>query len=270
VRQVLLGEENPASYPTYSHKCAFRALVPMDRAAAALGDEVAKNQRMHYGPSAHILHFPVAHQSLMNVVAFLDDPAERSYSSKLSEPGSKQEVVQAFANWGPTVRTITNLLDDEMDKWFIFDTNDHPAPTYASGRVCIAGDAAHASSPHHGAGAGVGVEDALALSRLLELVTDSVNNNTQISKQEALKAAFAAFDKVRRERTQWFVSSSRIICDVYELKHAETGTEMQKMYEEIKWRSHAIWYFDIDGMLHQVEDQYKGKLNGDNIPKSML
>ncbi|KAH8689527.1 salicylate 1-monooxygenase sala [Talaromyces proteolyticus] len=270
VRRILLGEENPASYPTYSHKSAFRALIPMDRAASALGDELARNQRMHLGPSAHLLHFPVAHQSLLNVVAFLDDSTERSYSSRLSEPGSKQEVVQAFASWGPTVRTITNLLDDEMDKWFIFDTNDHPAPKYASGRVCIAGDAAHAASPHHGAGAGIGVEDALALSRLLELVTESMEKGGRASKQEALTAAFAAFDAVRRERTQWFVGSSRMICNVYELNNAETGNDMDKIYEEIKWRSHKIWHFDIDGMLRQVEDQYKGKLDGDNIPKSML
>lgn len=52
-----------------------------------------------------------------------------------------------------------------------FDTCDHPTPTYLRRRVSIEGGAAHASSPHHWAGAGIGVENALALLRLFELAT---------------------------------------------------------------------------------------------------
>jgi 2-polyprenyl-6-methoxyphenol hydroxylase-like FAD-dependent oxidoreductase len=36
-------------------------------------------------------------------------------------------------------------------------------PTFAKGRVCLAGDAAHASTPNQGGGAGFGIEDALVL-----------------------------------------------------------------------------------------------------------
>src|SRR6201999_827615 len=32
VRELLLGEGNPASYPHYSHKVAFRGLIPMEQA----------------------------------------------------------------------------------------------------------------------------------------------------------------------------------------------------------------------------------------------
>ena len=229
----------------------------MEQAEAALGRNRARNQHMHIGPEKHLLHFPVADQTLMNVVAFLADPSDWPRSEKMAVPAGKAEVVKAFANWGPTVRTITNLLPEELDKWGIFDTYDQPAPTYSRGRVCIAGDAAHASAPHHGAGAGIGVEDALALSRLFELVTKSLQTTGEYNKNAALSSAFATFDAVRRERTQWFVGSSRDVCDVYEWANKEIGVDPQKCYEDIKTRSHKIWYFDIEGMLREVEVEYE-------------
>ncbi len=63
-----------------------------------------------------------------------------------------------------------DLLPDEMDKWAVFDMKNHPAPSYSAGKVCLAGDAAHAVAPHLGSEAGLGIEDALALSTLLAAV----------------------------------------------------------------------------------------------------
>lgn len=67
-----------------------------------------------------------------------------------------------------------------------------------------------------------------------------------------LSSAFAAFDAVRRERTQWFVRSSRDGCDLYEWANEEIGMDPQKCHEDIKTRSHKIWYFDIEGMLCEL------------------
>ncbi|PRY29887.1 FAD-dependent oxidoreductase [Pseudosporangium ferrugineum] len=47
-----------------------------------------------------------------------------------------------------------------------------PLPRWASGRVVLAGDSAHALSPHITAGASLGVEDALLLARLLASAGD--------------------------------------------------------------------------------------------------
>lgn len=66
------------------------------------------------------------------------------------------------------------------------------------GRVCIAGDAAHAASPHHGAGAGMGVEDNLVLAALLAEVASSSTAN----RAAAICAAFTAYSDIRKERTQ--------------------------------------------------------------------
>ncbi|KAF9895182.1 hypothetical protein FE257_000084 [Aspergillus nanangensis] len=259
IRQLILGPDNPASYPHYTHKIAFRGLVPMAQATAQLGDYRARNQHMYGGPSAHVLHFPVAKQALMNVVAFVTDPADWPLDLAMSQPATKGEVAAAFASWGPTVRSIIDLLPPELDKWGVFDAWDHPAPTYARGRVCVAGDAAHAAAPHHGAGAGIGVEDALALCALLEGVQRSVRGQGA-RKETVLKVAFLAYTAVRRERSQWLVRSSREAGEIYEWNDPVCGADMAKGHEEIKRRSHKIWYFDIEGMLDELKMEYSRRL----------
>ena len=47
VRQLIVGENSPSAYPTYTHKYAYRGLVPMDKAIEVIGEERAKNACMH-------------------------------------------------------------------------------------------------------------------------------------------------------------------------------------------------------------------------------
>ena len=47
VRRIVLGEDNPQSHPHYSHKYAYRGLVPMEKAIEALGEDMAGNRHMH-------------------------------------------------------------------------------------------------------------------------------------------------------------------------------------------------------------------------------
>ncbi len=259
MRQILFGKGNPASHPHYTHKVAYRGLIPMDKALEAVGDKNARNQHMHIGPGRHILHFPVANQTLINVAAFVSDPHDWKDDEKMTAPATREEVEEAFAEWGPTVRAMTSLLPDTLDRWAIFDSFDHPAPTYSRGRICIAGDAAHASAPHHGAGAGIGVEDALCLSSLLEMAMSSLQLN-KATKDQALCTAFDTFNDVRHERSQWLVNSSRGICDTYEWADPKIGNDPEKCFKEIEWRSHKIWHFDIEGMLGDAAAAYERRL----------
>ena len=256
VRELLFGASNLASYPHYTNRIAFRGLIPMPAAIAAIGEYKAKRQHMHIGPNQHMLHFPVAGQTLMNFVAFLPDPNDWPDDTKMVAPAKREEVVEAFKTWGPTCQAITHLLPDELDKWAIFDSYDHPAPFYAKDKICLAGDAAHAAAPHHGAGAGIGVEDALCLSTVLEDAM-AVCQKGEVNLDQAIKMAFQTFQEVRHERSQWLVQSSRRICDVYEFMDAETGTDVEKQFAEIKWRSHKIWFFDIDGMVRESQEGFK-------------
>jgi salicylate hydroxylase len=71
--------------------------------------------------------------------------------------------------------------------------------TYANGRLCIIGDAAHATTPWQGSGAGMAIEDAMIMRELLGHIQYSAD----------FEACFAAFDAIRRPRCQRIIDSSR-------------------------------------------------------------
>lgn len=47
VRQIIVGEDHPSARPVYTHKYAYRGLIPMDKAMEAIGEERALNSCMH-------------------------------------------------------------------------------------------------------------------------------------------------------------------------------------------------------------------------------
>jgi salicylate hydroxylase len=54
VRQLILGENNPQSYPQYSHTYAYRGLVPMDKVVEAVGKETAMSRNVHVKNTPHM------------------------------------------------------------------------------------------------------------------------------------------------------------------------------------------------------------------------
>jgi len=49
VRQALVGADHPSAAPVYTHKYAYRGLVAMEDAVAAIGEERAQNACIHVG-----------------------------------------------------------------------------------------------------------------------------------------------------------------------------------------------------------------------------
>lgn len=70
-----------------------------------------------------------------------------------------------------------------------------PLPTSIGYRILLAGDAAHGTTPHQGAGAGQAIEDALFLARLL-----GHPNIHKDPSEEKLKRALEIYKSVRHER----------------------------------------------------------------------
>ena len=232
----------------------------MEQAVAVLGEEKSASRYMHLGLGAHALTFPVADGALLNVVAFVNDPKEWPHKDKLIGPCSKQDAVDAFKDFAPATRAIIDLLPNELDRWAIFDTCDNPAPTYVKGRLCLAGDAAHASSPHHGAGAGLGIEDAAALVSLLERVQGELHEETN-NRTRLIESALAAYDHVRLGRAHWLVESSRFVGELYEWQH---GRDAGSIRQEIDWRARKIWSYNIDEMNRQAREDFMRRLGRRN------
>lgn len=117
--------------------------------------------------------------------------------------------------------------------------------------MCIAGDAAHATSPHHGAGAGFCIEDSAFLAELLSSVDSSRD----------LPSVFETFDECRRERSQWLVQSSRWIGDCYEWLADGIGSDMAKIESEINERNGIIANFDLEGEVAQAKVDLQKRLD---------
>lgn len=178
----------------------------------------------------------------------------------MTAPASRDEVVDALKDWSPHVREIVNLFPEQLTKWAIFDMGDNPAPTYARGRVCLAGDAAHASSPFHGAGACMGVEDALVIATALDTAISRIRDGSIISKRSAITSAFQTYSSIRLERSQWLVDSSREMGDIYEWRYPATGPDPEKCKAEFERRSKVIWDFDVDKMVAETNSECEQRL----------
>jgi salicylate hydroxylase len=263
VRRCILGVDHPATRPSYTHKFAFRGIVPMEKAIGAIGDKKSLTRYMHLGPGCHVLTFPVAMCTMLNVVAFVTDIGDWPNHEKLTLPATKQEVLQYFTNFGPIVTAIMNMLDDNLDKWGIFDLYENPVPTYVSqgGRVCLVGDAAHGAAPHHGAGAGFAIEDVLALSVALEEAVGKLRTaHDLITRDQAIGIALSSYESVRYERTQWLIESSRFMGELFEWQITNCNRDPIKCHSETERRSHKIWDYDLDNMVKEVREVFIIKL----------
>lgn len=130
---------------------------------------------------------------------------------------------------------------EKFDVWALFE--HPPAPTYYQDRLCLLGDAAHASTPHQGAGAGQAIEDAFILSNLLG----------QAASVSDIKRVFKAYDAVRRPRSQLVVTTSKEAGRLYEMEHDEVGTDLDKARENLLTRCNWIWENDVKEQLREAE-----------------
>jgi len=130
---------------------------------------------------------------------------------------------------------------EKPDVWALFD--HPPAPTYFKGRFAILGDAAHASTPHQGAGAGQAIEDAFILSNLL----GTINSVDEIER------AFHAYDAVRRPRSQKVVATSRDAAKVYEFEDENLGTDLEMIGRILEKRYDWIWNEDLPEQLKKAQ-----------------
>lgn len=171
----------------------------------------------------------------------------------LSHSAQKSAALREFEDWGSNCIAVLNLIEEEgFDIWAIFDTGDHPPRTYYKGRIVISGDAAHASSPHHGAGAGFCIEDSAVLAELLAAAAIKLKDDSNVGKNQLLEAAFATFEAARKERAQWLVQSSRFTGDLYEWRAEGCGSNIEKIQEEVIARNEKIWNYDLKKAVEEA------------------
>lgn len=152
-------------------------------------------------------------------------------------------MLNDYKHWSPTVRAIMENLQ-QPDVWALFD--HLPASTYYSTKplICLVGDAAHASTSHQGAGAGMGIEDVYILSELL----------SQCSVKSDIEKAVHAYDVVRRPRSQKLVKTSREAGVLWDFEGEGVGDDLDALKRNALGRMDWIWDFDILEDLERAKE----------------
>ncbi|OLN92811.1 Salicylate hydroxylase 3 [Colletotrichum chlorophyti] len=235
-RALLVGANHPSAKCTYTHKFSYRGLVPMQQAVEVLGPNGDKASGIWVGNDIHVVTYPVAQGTMLNVVAHCTDHGDWPSETQLTLPCRLEDLAEDTKGLSPRIRKLIGLIKN-VDRWGQFDLGYRPLPTFAKGRICLIGDAAHASTPYQGSGAGICLEDAAVLASLLA--------DGRVQDGAGLEAAFSAFDAVRRERGHFLVDSSRRTGELLQLQ-SEHGKDFAKLEEELHQLIKDMWYFDID------------------------
>jgi len=151
-----------------------------------------------------------------------------------------------FQAWGEDVKAIVSAME-RQDVWALFD---HPsAPTYygTAPRICLVGDAAHAMTPHQGAGAGMCIEDCYVLGNLLGEARSAAD----------LDKAFKVYDEVRRPRTQGVVTTSREAGRLWDFELEGVMDDIDLLEENMRNRMGWIWEVDIAADMERAKEIFR-------------
>jgi 2-polyprenyl-6-methoxyphenol hydroxylase-like FAD-dependent oxidoreductase len=179
VRDILFGEQ---WRPKYTGQAVWRATVSRP-------PEV-QSRTSYYGPRNKAGHNPLSNRDMyiylvQNLPKFIRIPEHQL-------PGVLCELLSEFGgNIGAARREIN---DPKNIAYRPITSLMLPSPWYR-GRVILIGDAAHTTTPHMAAGAGIAIEDAIVLCQSLE-------------SEPTPKQAFDAFMARRFERCRAVVENS--------------------------------------------------------------
>ncbi|OAA54367.1 Aromatic-ring hydroxylase-like protein [Niveomyces insectorum RCEF 264] len=232
--------------PIFSGKYAYRAIVPMTDAQRILG-EYAGDAKCFNGPSVNIMTYPISSGTECNIVAcrFTQQPW---IQSQWTHRVPRETIKSDFTNVDPR---LVEMLDwAEPVQWALH--HHIRTSTYYHDLVCLLGDVAHATTPHQASGAGMSIEDALVLSHVLGCV----------NRWQDIKAAFAAYDAVRRPRAQLVVETSQELGRIYSCTDERFGDDMGKIVDNLNTRFLWIWEHDLAADLLRAETIFRQKAKG--------
>lgn len=159
IHSVVRGTIAGPAPATYSGLCAFRALVPAERAPAFARRNA---QTLWIGPGHHLVHYPVSAGRLVNLVAFA--PAGEDAVESWTATATVEEFLAEFDGWDPRLTDLIRAAGTPR-RWALLDRA--PLRRWSRGPVTLLGDAAHPMFPFFAQGAAQAIEDAAVLARCL-------------------------------------------------------------------------------------------------------
>ena len=167
-RRTLLGGADAQ----FAGRTAWRALLPFD----AVADHLALDRvSVLFAPGFHMVCYPLPHRRQVNIALFAKgQPAPNASAPNLPASARRSERLAA-------------LLDAGKGTWANWPLYTVTAPSWHTGNIALAGDAAHAMVPFQAQGAAMGIEDAAVLAPLL-------------ARHDTASAAFAQYERIRQPR----------------------------------------------------------------------
>ncbi len=159
VRRQLLHD----AAPRVTGHLAYRALIAQaDLPVALRSQEVTA----WLGPRLHVVQYPVRGGDYLNVVAIV----EGAVNGDVQDWDHATHTRDLQAAMGSTCSALQNLIG-AIQTWRLWALCDRPpmagAQEQAKGCVALLGDAAHPMRPYMAQGAGMAMEDAACLQRVL-------------------------------------------------------------------------------------------------------
>jgi salicylate hydroxylase len=172
----------------FSGKAASRTLLSPD-AACALGDPAAIG--VWLAPGAHVVHYPVAGDTQIAVVAIVPDDR---MTDDWAASNDWRALAPHLASFAPSLRGVLATAP-EWRRWALFEAS--PLAHLAKGRIALVGDAAHPVLPFLAQGGVMALEDALVLADALA------------GGRNAPAGALSAYGTARRHRVDAIAATSR-------------------------------------------------------------
>jgi salicylate hydroxylase len=247
VRTAMFGKDSIVSRPSYGFSGCYRAVLPMDKAVAAIG-ESARRSQVFLGPKGYLIHYPVNDGKFVNCGAWPGMASGDWDTEEWVKHNQHQEFVKDFEGWGEGVKKLLDLFPHDVSFWAMHQ-HIHQPEHFQDGRVLLIGDGAHAMPPHQGSGAAQAVEDAYVLAEVLAELDQN------LARAGTVEAALHSVEEVRKPRftkvhrysseagSRWF--------DFLDLKLEGSALEEWKRVtrERLEW----IWGFDMAGEAEKAK-----------------
>lgn len=221
VRAQLLNDGDPRP----NGFMGFRTIVPMATVTADVQRDIVA---LWGGPGFHMVHYPLRHGTLFNIVAVF----RRSVHSERGDVAAyRAELEHTYRNAHPTMKALLAMLD--LGRRQAVGDRD-PIRHWHKGRVVLLGDAAHPTLQSLAQGACMAIEDGACLA---DCIVDAKGD---------YEAAFQRYELARAVRTARVTLESRYIWEVY---HAD-GIAREVYWQMLSERSESdtfqclAWLYD--------------------------
>jgi salicylate hydroxylase len=176
VRQQMRNEGEPRIIGYVAH----RTIVPMSSVTFDVNrDDVV----LWSGDGFHIVHYPLRHKTLFNVVTVFKTLNAQPTDTESPHP----DLAHVYRDSHPTMRALWGMMDLNRRGWVSSDRD--PIRHWSQGRVTLLGDGAHPTLQTLAQGACMAIEDAVCLAELIGMAEGD------------FEGAFQQYERARYLRT---------------------------------------------------------------------